>query len=201
MKFTFQKDGKQFDIETAVRINDAAGKTQVIQTSSILGSRFVTDAFNDGDNQKVILSEKPGMFSRSLLTEDGKSIRVVIDRSRGIVNPYLTINNWSMRQSTSENGTITITSLKCPFDVDSLPDTIPLNDPLATMAGSTTASTATASSSGNRDTLITAAAAIAGAYLATRSSEDDRDISPRGLNVGTSSRRTERDSLVSFLRS
>lgn len=199
MKFTFQKDGKQFNIETAVRINDAAGKIQLIQTASVLGSRFVTDAFTEGDSQKVTLTEKAGMFSKSLLTEDGKSIRVVIDRNRGIVNPYLTVNNWSMRESTSSNGNITLTSVKCPFSVDDLPDTIPLTDPLTQVASETSSVRATDNSKSNG--LLTAAAAIAGVYLANRNSEGDDNANLSGLAPSSSRRHTERDSLVSYLRS
>lgn len=176
MKFTFQApSGKTYSMETIVRVKDSAGNLQVIDTAAVLGSRYVTDFSKASDKQVVVLSESSDMWSQSLLTEDGKSIRVILDKSQGIVNPYITINNWSVRDTASANGKVTVSSVLCPFPIEDLPSTIPLdNVNVASNKNGVTNSSKPIEASNSNDRILTLAAATVGVLLHAGSNKDKK---------------------------
>jgi len=127
MKVSITRNNKSYTIETLVRLKNANGGLDIYDTSSILGSRFVEDSEIRDGKQIVSITDKEPMFGSSLLSEDGSKLRVVIDRSMGIINPYITINDWSIRE-TAQNGEgkFKISSVKYPYDIADLPDFVPI---------------------------------------------------------------------------
>jgi hypothetical protein len=132
MKFDVQVDNKMYRIDTQIMVKDESGVSRWIQTIGVLGDRFVQSygLDDDGKNQIVQLGSKSqgGFFTRPLIKNGGKDIVVVLDRKLGIINPYLSINNWAVRSSTIKNGVVEITSSKFPGNIDHLPDSIPILD-------------------------------------------------------------------------
>lgn len=132
MKFSFQKDGKTISISTDIRVKESNGSVVSVDTMAVLGSRHIIDYDLLSDNrQSVTLSEAAGIFSSSLLSSDGKKIKVILDKSQGILNPYLSISSskgeWSLRESTKNaGGEIVITSVKYPDDLTDFPEYIPI---------------------------------------------------------------------------
>jgi len=82
MKFSFTANGRSYTAETLVRVKDSSGNLKIVDTAAVLGSRYVSDARKESDKQVVVLSDSNGIFSQSLLTDDGKSIRVVLDKAQ-----------------------------------------------------------------------------------------------------------------------
>lgn len=128
MKFTFNVHGKDITIESMIRLKDSDSVITEIDTASLLGTRYIIKCLKSSENQVVTVSEKNEMFSTPLITNGGKSLLLVIDRAQGIINPYVTINNWSLRTTEKDSaGNVIVTSVIYPGDISELPDTIPLD--------------------------------------------------------------------------
>lgn len=129
MQFEFQTSQGLVKISTNVLIEDEQGTRSRVDTAPVLGSRFVTGSFVRDGHQEVTIAETSSMWTQGLLTPDGKSIVVVLDRERGILNPYLSINDWALRKTQlMDDGSIKMTAAKYVGDVSKLPSTIPLPD-------------------------------------------------------------------------
>lgn len=169
MKFRFVTATSSYNIESVVRIKDEQGVLLTVDTSLLLGDRFVTSYKSDGVNQVVELTDTKSIFSTSLLSSDGQNLRVIIDRERKILNPYLTINQWSLRQSVKKGTATVVTAALYPGSIADLPEFIPLKDFTSTnSAAFKTAAPKTPSQKtdyGSKDYAMVASAGVAAVII------------------------------------
>lgn len=127
MRINTKIDGKDSFIETKVGIKSADGSITDVDTEGLLGLRYVTDFGIEGGRQYVTVSLTRKGLSKPLVTDGGTKIPVVLDSKKGVINPYLSLGPWSIRESEDlPNGDIKIWGSKYPYNLQELPSYLPV---------------------------------------------------------------------------
>lgn len=129
MEYLFTTDGKPSKITTSINVKNSDGNYAIVDTLAAIGSRHVISAVKEGSDQVITLSTDPGVFTNPLVSDDGKRIKVFLDKEAGILNPYLTIDNWSYRETSASGSNIVMRAALYKGTLADLPDFLPFGAP------------------------------------------------------------------------